>query len=227
MKKIGAFLVGVGLLAGITVAADSNTATSVNAVGFETFSVPANKSILLRIDFDKIDKTAWTVNDLFGTNFTHDVTVFYWGTTSWLSENFDSVFKEWDPGTTPFYRGDALFVKMKGPAGLTNVIVIAGEVPSASSTTNTLNAGMSTVGYAYPVAMPITNTTLSAAAAGSQMTVFYWNQNAGTWGGVNWDPVFQEWDPTEYVFQPGQGYFIRKYAAGVTNWIEPKTYNLN
>jgi hypothetical protein len=227
MKKSVLLAAGVCLLSGMTAFADP--VTSVNGVGIERFTVAGDRSALIRIDFEKIGGGSWNVYDLFGTNFAHAVTVFYWTPSGWAGENFDPVFVEWDPGTTPFYRGDSLFVRMRGTADITNTITIAGEIPGANNgATNTVlgvDSGLNTLGYAYPAPIAITNTTLNVVAGTNQMTVFYWISASSAWGGVNYDPVFQEWDPQEFTLQPGQGYMIRKYGAGTQSWSETKPYN--
>lgn len=69
MKKIGVFLVGLGLIAGVTVAADSNTATSVNAVGFVKVTVPSYPSFAAAaFNFQGISSNNVSFSDMVGTN---------------------------------------------------------------------------------------------------------------------------------------------------------------
>ncbi len=221
MKKL-ALIAACVVLAGVAVKAEAPPVFSVNGVGYETFTVPGDKVVFLRIDFDKLDGTPWTVYDLFGTNFSHTVAAYYWVNNGWGSENFDG--EVWDPGTHKFYRGDVLFVQMEGSASVTNTITIRGEIPGANNgATNDvapLKSGFNGCGYAYPAAIAITNTTLSSIAGGDIIDIYYWKNNG--WGSVGWDG--EVWDPANFVMQPGQGYLINKPAAGIVNWTENKPY---
>ena len=67
MKKLGAFLVGVGLVAGSVLAANTNTATSVNAVGFVNKTMPAGQWVLTTCNFQKVGGGTNTLLDVFGT----------------------------------------------------------------------------------------------------------------------------------------------------------------
>lgn len=226
MKKLSAILVGMSLVAGVVMAA--GPVTSVNGVGYESFSVKSDKSIFIRVDFLKVGGGAWTVYDLFGTNFSHDVYAYYWDPSSgWLSENFYASEGIWDPGTIQFNRGDAIFLAMGGNGSVTNTITISGEIPGANNqATNSVisvGEGLNTVGYGFPSAIGITNTTLSSVAGGQDMFLYYWDTSSG-WLSVNWYSSENVWDPDTFVLQPGQGYFLEKYSVGNVNWTENKPY---
>lgn len=226
MKKLGAFLVGVSLVAGVAAAA--NTATSVNGVGFETFSVAGGQSVMIRLDFEKVGGGYWLAKDVFGTNSTLPITVYYWdtGTSGWLSENWLPDDQVWDPGTTHFTRGQSLFVSVAGSPAVTNKFVVSGEIPgannNAASATLPLVQGFNGVAYSYPSSIAITNTTLSAAAGGGDLSIYYWNNG---WLSVNWLNDDGIWDPSSFVLQPGQGVLVYKFGAGTTSWAETKPYN--
>ena len=66
MKKLGAFLVGLGLSA--TCALAANTATSVNIVGFNNVTIPSNQYVMVGVNFDNIGGQSMTLVQMLGTN---------------------------------------------------------------------------------------------------------------------------------------------------------------
>lgn len=226
MKKMSVILASLCVLSAAAMAAD---VYSVNGVGYESFSIAGGKSALIRIDFEKVGGGTWKVADLFGTNSVLGMRVYYWNTNTvgWSSVTWDPEDKLWIPSTTPFVRGQSLFVTMFGSSDVTNTFAIAGEVPGSnnggSNTVLSLVQGFNGVSYAYPNSIAITNTTLSVAAGGSGLSVYYW-MNEG-WRNVVWDSEDNIWIPSSFVLQPGQGVLVRRYATGSTSWAEEKKYN--
>ncbi len=230
MKKLRAILVGMSLVAGAVMAA--GPVTSVNGVGYESFAMRGDESALIRVDFKNINRPdgLWTSTDILGINYTHDVFLFYWDpvTQAWQSETFVSVLQMWDPGTTLFKRGDSVFVQMAGDAGITNSFQISGEIPGSNNNAATSSvpivSGLNAVGYSYPAAIAITNTTLSSLATGDDLVLYYWVDGLG-WQSVNYLNILGMWDNDAFILTPGQGYFLQKLSAGTASWNETKPYN--
>lgn len=226
MKKMSAIIASLCVLsAAAAMAADP--VYSVNGVGYESFAIAGGKSAMVRIDFEKVGGGKWTVSELFGTNAVLPMTVYYWSTNTmgWLSEDWLADDQIWDPGSTLFSRGQSLFVMVSGSSAVTNIFAISGEIPGAnnggSNTVLTLQEGFNGVSYAYPNAIAITNTTLSAAAGGGDLTVYYWNNG---WLSADWLNEDGIWDPDSVIMQPGQGVLVYKRNAGTTSWAEQKKY---
>ena len=156
MKKLGAFLAGVGLLASATFAADSNTATSVNAVGFFNVTLPAyGQFIVVGSPFDATGNDTnvqRTLNDVFGgncglrksTSRSQVDRVYVWDVSSQkyliLGQKTNDLFAPvatattWNqPTNIVIPRGYAMFVQSWSAATTDSVITLAGQVPSAVS----------------------------------------------------------------------------------------------
>ena len=227
MKKSLVITACATLLAG-AMAWGANPVYSVNGVGYETFDLVGGQRYMMRIDFEKMNGGAWTLSDIFGTNSAMPMTVYYYiPGFGWQGENWLPDDQIWDPGIKTFTRGDSMFVRMFGTGDLTNKVTISGEIPGANNgATNAaiwLASGFNGVGYSYPSAIALTNTTLSTAANGQPVTVYYWVN--GGWQGVNWLPDDGIWDPDNFVMQPGQGYLIKMFGAGSNKWVEAKPYS--
>ena len=231
MKKLGAFLVGLGLVAGTVFAAATNTATSVNGVGFENFTMRGDQAALIRMDFKNLGRpdALWTSTDILGTNYTHDIYLYYWDPVGqqWQSETFLAILQAWDPGTTLFNRGQSVFVQMAGDSTVTNHFTISGEIPGGNNNSSTSSVsivgGLNAVGYSFPNSIALTNTSLSSLSGGDDLFLYYWVDGLG-WQSVTYLNIAGIWDNDAFVLMPGQGYFLQKLSSGGTNWTEVKTY---
>jgi hypothetical protein len=215
MKKIGAFLVGVGLIAGVTCAADSNTATSVNIVGFISQSNTANRLYMINSPFIGVGNSdsPRVIADIVGTNMPNGTIVFLWTGVSYASESFFA--GAWSPGTNLIKRNDGFWIKSELATGLLR----AGEVPSFTNTVVQLTPGLQMIGYPYPVECALTNMGLNTLVANGDI-VFKWN-------GLSWDSASffaGAWD-TNYNFNVGDAFWYKRDSgAGVTNWVINKPY---
>jgi hypothetical protein len=219
MKKLSAILVGMSLVAGAVMAA--GPVTSVNVVGYVKKDISANQYVMLASPFTKIGGGDRNIYDVLGTNGIPNVTqVLLWDGSQYATEIYYDGYG-WDPGTTDVSRADGFWVI--APEG--SNLVFSGEVPSASTASNTttvLTEGYQLIAFPYPVTIALTNTALAAVGQGGDMI--------SAFNGVGYDTyVYYDgygWDPADLVFQPGVGYWYYRYQVGSVNWIEPIPYSL-
>ena len=148
MKKLGAFLAGVGLLAGVTVAADSNTATSVNAVGFVKVTVPSYPNfVAVAFNFEGIGGFPASVQEIIGTNVLRRNGLF---TKADKLQIYDAQNQRW---IQYFQKTDGLFY-------ITTNTSVAVSPPM-------LNPGQ---GFFISPPVTATNTTLDVAVSGEVVT---------------------------------------------------------
>jgi len=215
MKKLSSFLVGLALTAGTVFAADTNTATSVNVVGFIAQSNTANRLYMLNVPLHAIggNDSPRLIVDLIGTNVPNGTIVYLWTGTGYAAESFFA--GAWSPGTNLARRCDGFWIKSE----LGTDLIRAGEVPSVSNTVVQLFPGLQMIGYPYPVSCALTNLGLGSVAANGDI-VFKWT-------GIGWDSASYfagSWN-TNYDFNPGDAFWYKRDSgASVTNWVINKPY---
>ena len=95
-----------------------------------------------------------------------------------------------------------------------------GEVPdkvTAPTTSLYVVQGLQMVGFMYPVATPLTNTSLATTAKWGDV-LYYWKTNQ-SWGSENF---VTRWIPGTLVMEPGQAYYYK--TTNATVWTETKPY---
>jgi hypothetical protein len=219
MKRYGVMV--VAMLAAAICAVGATNVTSVNAVGFIKTTVADGEWALIALPFEQLDgKVAVTVNDIL-PDAPDGTLAYYYKDGSWQAES-KLAFVGWDPGTTEFIRGDAIF--LKAPEGMGPVSVsIMGEVPSALTapdTTINVNTGWTLLGFAYPSDIVLEDTSLGQNASDGD-SIYWWNQQDQKWEGIS-KLAFVGWDPAGMVLKAGQGYFFN--AASGFSWMENKPY---
>jgi len=188
MKKLGAFLLGVGLIAGVTVAADSNTATSVNIVGFQTINCPKGVGVLVSTAFESIDGAVMKSVDVFGTNSLPVGTLIYaWDQTLPAGPGYRSDLLKSKGGVTSWetnvtYRGGMGFWIIVPAIASSNSynVVMAGQVPMASSITNVVYSGPAMLGFPYTASVVWTNTPLAQNAIDGSI-LYLWDVVTTGW----------------------------------------------
>lgn len=177
MKKLTAFVVGVSLVAGAAVWA-ANTATSVNAVGFVTVTMPPSGGFaLVALNFDQVGgSNEISLIDLLGTNQLRAATapqnadrVHLYDVASqkyyrYAFKQADLAFHEISPvnkwnlaSTNPVISSGQGFWLQSGINYLsTNYVTLAGQVPMSSNSVVNIAVGFQMLGSDYSVAVNIT-----------------------------------------------------------------------
>ena len=222
MKKLGAFLVGLGLVAGSVVAANSNTATSVNMVGFQNVSVP-NGLVMLSLNWNTVGgASSIPINTLIsgngltsGDNFFTSDQLYVWdatlnagagGYTQYYLWNGDGLWYELGndalPTTNVVSRGKGFWLKHTGSS--TN-LSLSGEVPVGGTNQVVFAAGsLNMFGSAYTANMDINGANQS------------WVGNAGD-NFFTSDEIYA-WDP---ALNAGAGGYKQYYLwNGDNKWYE-------
>ena len=232
MKKLGAFLAGVGLLASATFAADSNTASSVNIVGFNKIDCPRGKSVLVNSAFESIEgNTLYTV-DVLGTNLPPGTVVSYFVSTGIPGykkvDNYSEIDIDvygWSSNVT--YKGSMGFwiTVPPGAASSNYVVVLAGQVPLSQKTTNVVQNGYNLLGYPYTASVLWTDTELAKnALPGDVVSVFNPVSGYKSYNYSEVDIDVYSWGAaTNLVITPGMGFWYVT-ATARTN-LEVRPYN--
>jgi hypothetical protein len=253
MKKLSAFLVGASLVASAAVWA-ANTATSVNAVGFVSMTVPAGKFVLAGIPFNDFDSSLDAVmwGQLTGTDDPSTAD------RVWL---FDSVLQKYvmywkadgvgggydghmiDPtakiATNVFLRpGQAFWIQSQ--ATTSQVVVLKGQVPNDTQSTNSVSASFSLVSFPYSASQTIGSISnlLTSGAIGSDDpstsdTLFlfdvpnqkyerYWLAN-GVGAPYDGHLIDAGANIATQKWNVGQGAFYQSLGGGFT-WVVPRPY---
>jgi len=196
--------------------------TSVNAVGFNKITIGPGKLALVTLNFESFGDS--TLEDLIGHQLVRGK-VYVW----------NRVAKEYIPAsigkdgkwsyTNIIHRGDAFWIKNEDTA--TNSVSFMGEVPytynnSATATVYNLS-GVEAVGYAYPVDMTWTNTTLSKES--TVKTMYYYNETAGGYdiysrGKTGWNT------PNAFAIPAGRAFWIKLSDGASVDWTEVAPYSL-
>lgn len=184
MKKLGAFLVGLGLVAGVASAANVN---SVNMVGYAKRQLLPNNLIMCSVGFSSM--TTNSIDAVFSGQLTGALdsstsdAIIKWNPVTQKYENAWKVsgsgLPEYDgkwfiddgafppnPSPMTFAPGEGFWIKSKQTS--TQEVVFAGEVPLGAASSIHIVNQMNFVSYPYTSAVGINDPTngLAACAAG-------------------------------------------------------------
>jgi len=186
MKKLGAFLVGLGLVAGTVFAAATNTATSVNAVGFVKRTLPPNRLIMCSIGFSAMVTNS--IDSIFdgqltggGDSSSSDI-IIKWNPATQKYENAWKVQGTGTPYDNKWYVDDGSFPPVSSPMKfapgdgfwirsaqvVTQEVVFSGEVPNGLLSTNQIVSQMNLVAFPYSAKIAVNDPTngLTSCATG-------------------------------------------------------------
>lgn len=225
MKKIGAFLVGVGLIAGVTCAADSNTATSVNIVGFNKITCPSGKYVLVNTAFESLSGSTLTASDVFSNQLPMSSSVWAFDAGASTPAYVRDVYTE-EGWTTPakviFRGGMGFWIYVPAEAVPTNYIVtLAGQVPMSGTASNAVYSGFNLLGNPYTGSVLWTNTALAARAAMSDK-VYTFNVVSNVYDS---NVLTEEgWFNPNLVITADMGFWFVSSVGLFTN-VETRPYN--
>jgi hypothetical protein len=223
MKKLGAFLLGVGLIAGATVAADSNTATSVNIVGFSKITAEKGKLIMVSTAFKSMDGSFLKSSNVFGGQGLPTATkVHAYDPTSgqYITDSLNYLGK-W--GTNITYNGGMGFwlsIPVSAPSNSYDITFL-GEVPLENQASNTVYTGLTMWGFPFTASVLWTNTVL-AKGSGTGDKLFTFDSATGAYI-ANSKNYLGKWTYPDMVISPGQGFWYSTTRSLFTN-IENKPY---
>jgi hypothetical protein len=205
MKKLIVVLVATFLVGAVSEA----QTTSANLVGYSKVSVTGGQLSLVAVNFDT---GGLTVNDMFG-DLPNLSTVYIWdkAANTYVSSTKGRAGFSPNPAIS---NGDAMWVLASGSAE-TDVIV-AGEVNTASQTTNTLN-GLDAVGLGYPVAISFESTSLSSQAPNLS--------TLNVWNGSGYDTYTKGragWGASSVNIGVSQGFWIN--TPSEVEWVEDRPF---
>ena len=196
----------------------AQTVTSANIVGYAKQTVPAGGFQILAPQFTAGDAGGISLGDVFSGMNNLDEVLFwngsdydlfrYWDGYGWY---YDNDFDEADDVLVP--EGSAVWGKSAAGA---STIVMAGQVPSVASITNTLTSGFNMVANPYPTALALED--LPENVLSDLDEILFWN---GTdydvyrfWLGYGWyyDNDFDEADTVEIPV--GAGFWLKLAVGG-------------
>ncbi|MEI8139139.1 MAG: hypothetical protein WCI03_04650 [bacterium] len=225
MKNLGAFLVGMSLVAGSALAA--NPVTSVNIVGFSKITCPRGGYVLVTTAFESIAGTALKSLDVFGTSQLPAGTVIYaWdqlkpsGAGYW--QDSYNAKNGWE--TNINYKagmGFWIFVP-PGAAQPSYDVVLAGQVPMQSVSSNMVYDGYAMLGYPYTSSMLWTNTDLAKKSPNG--TVLYWWDTSITNYQQNSKSKGSWVDPNMVITETMGFWLYNPTSVALTN-VEVRPYN--
>jgi len=182
MKKLGAFLVGLGLVAGVASAAN---VSSVNVVGYVNKTLPTNQWILTTCNFQKVGGGTNTLLDVFGTNqlAQNDVLGLCDLVTLWdVAQATYQTYAQWTDGN--FYKandatewgdsilanpaipvGTAMWVVPAGNQVVNKTLTFAGEVVAVATQKLNIVSGWQMIGYPLTCDIALQGTGLAASGA--------------------------------------------------------------
>jgi hypothetical protein len=219
----------VGLAALVAFAAEE--VTSVNVVGYNKVAVPPGKLVMAHMPF--LDMGDASVENVVGSQLPANSALHLWDDSA--NAYVTTIRKTTRSGTawTPnvdLPRGKAFWIEVPGAVG-TNAVILPGEVPESrnfAATSTVAIAPYDMVGYAYPVDMPFTNTSLfKNSAADDALNV--WDVNSQTYAtyikkatrsGTSWQPSVDS-----LVIKVGQSFWYQP-KSGSVNWTEVAPYDL-
>jgi len=220
MKKLGAFLVGLGLVAGTVFAAATNTATSVNIVGFNNITCLRGKAVLVNTAFKNIGGSDLKSSQVFGNQLPLGTSVYAFDPTipGYIADNCE------EGGWTSFitFRGNMGFwiVVDSGADSNTYSVALSGEVPLNLYDTNTVYNGVTMMGYPYTASVAWTNTTLAKNAQLGDSLYIYNPTN----GYASYNMEEGGWSDPSLVINPGVGFWFQTASSMYTN-VEARPYN--
>lgn len=214
MKKIGAFLLGVGLLASVTVAADSNTATSVNIVGFQKITCSTGQWVLVSAAFQSVDGTVLKCANVISNQLPKGTSVITYDTTAQAyksdSKSGFSVDGTWSDNIT-FSGGMGfwIYVPSEGLGVTTSSydVVFAGQVPMSLIASNEVKNGFNLLGFPYTASVVFSNTSLYNNSVRGDSIVLWKNNTYQSYSKGGFGEAIWPDEAKALVITPDMGYW--------------------
>lgn len=223
MKKLGAFLVGLGLVAGSAMAV--NTATSVNAVGYKNIQLTPGLSLVSCPFVDVASSSGMTIDGLLGTSMPDGSVLYMFNGVSYNIYSYYLGYGWYDDGGNPagtnvINPGSGFWVQVSTNCTLT----LAGSVPSVASNTVSIAEGLQIVGFGYPVSVTASNSVLSPVDGD---VIYKFGSGAYSlytyYAGYGW--YDDGGNPANVNLETGEGFWYQRQAGGgATPWVQVKPY---
>lgn len=231
MKKIMLVMATV-LVAGSYVLANSTTVTSVNVVGYYQVTIPANGAALITPILEPMNDAVGTIADLLGPDALPANTRAY----IWDREIKDYVSATrgarggWggDDPNRIILRGDAVWIVPPASEQPTTVTIM-GDVPGdynyAATTTVANISGTDAVGYAYPVSLNWTNSTL-AQSLPNNSRLYIWDMDLQDYESFT-KGARSGWNtPESFEIPAGTGFWVTAPEVDFPDWDQVVPYDL-
>ena len=216
MKKL---VMTVAVLACAASIVSAQTVTSANIVGYSKEAAAAGNFQLVAAQFNAGTAGGMTLGEAFGEVGDQDQVLFwngggyttyiYWAGWGWYDIT-GSVLS--DDVLIP--EGNSVWIKDVSGGGME--VIIAGEVPSASSMTNTLSTGFNAVSNPYPTELRLGDIPLVSLSDGDRALL--WNGSSYTtyiyWVGWGWYDITGSILSDDVVVEVGQGFWLDSAAGG-------------
>ena len=241
MKRVLVAVLVLGVMVSGAFAA-SNEVNSVNVVGFQNLDIASEGYTMVAAPFNSLTGSN-SVSEMIGDALTQ-------GNTKAEADNilfFDPVEQKYitiwkspigwlnnvTPTTQEFWTARGFWVRTSQSSN--QILNVAGDVPLANSTTQTVFEGYNLVAYPYPANVVLTNTDLHAKAtqgntklqadnlmkydSAEQKYKSYWKSPIGWLDNVT--PV-----PDLELKQGEAFFFLRRTGNGSFSWVENRPYSL-
>jgi len=247
MKKLGALVVGFGLIASFALA-DTNTAVSVNAVGYVNKSLlPGGKLELVGVPFNTIGGAATTLEDLIGTNqltkassYASADRVMLWNGTGYAAfaiksndcrfHNANSAGLWTGAATNPvIVPGMGFWIWSVSSSITTNPVCAAGEVVSSSNLTRNIYQGLNLLSHLFTCDLNVNQSNLTNSdvhadtAYGTADQITWWdatNQRYHMWAMKSSD---HQWHYADSAAEWTHGPVSNTIVAGQGFWYRRQT----
>lgn len=223
MKKALVALIAIVMVASLSFAQDE--VKSVNVVGFNKVTIPANGLALVTPTFESFGEG--TLEDLIGDQLPVGSFAWIWDREAkgYVSAT-RGLFDGWTATTNVILRGDAVWLKA-APGSGEQTVAIMGEVPAAyngSETTTVHNIStVDAVGYAYPVDVNWADETTLASDLAVGSSIVLWDVDAQ--GYVSFvKGLFDGWGTEPIIIPAGHAFWVR--SSSIIDWEETAPYSL-
>lgn len=222
MKKLATFVMGWALIAGAAFAADTNTATSVNIVGFNKITCPKGKYVLVSTAFESLTNGVLKCSDVLGDQVPVSTTVSYFDAKAIPPQYVTDTKTTRGWGTQISFAGYMGFwinVPAESPLDSYDVI-LSGQVPMSLTSSNAVVSGYNLCGYPYTASVLWTNTSMAINAQVGDVLHVYdpvsgytpYTLTSRGWG-----------DAKTLMITPGMGFWFQS-STSFTN-VESRPYN--
>lgn len=163
--RVAATLLLVAALPVAPVAAQITQAWSVNLAGVMKVTLPSGTLTQATMPFQPLDDPLHVTN-VIGAQLPQGAAIYVWDITSNSYRSANRMKSGWSPTTLTFRPGEGFWLDARSLTSTTSEVFrvyLAGEVPSSetqSSAVITPITGLDLIGFAYPMSIPFTNTTL-------------------------------------------------------------------
>lgn len=213
MKKTWIAILTLALAGTGSSLAQTDTVTSVNAVGMVRVPLEPGKFSFVAFPFINEGSDEIFVEELLG-QLPVGTVINIWNSST---QTYQSVQKLtdtfWNPPNTVLERGVGFFVLLPNNSQPTD-LVLSGEVPGATSFGTTdveISAGFTPYGFPYPVEMTIEETDLASdLPVGSRIAV--WRDDLQSYLFVQ-KLTDTFWNPPSQVINPGKAVFVESSVS--------------